>query len=77
MRAPGQWKVTIQSSSAVDLDTHDPTRSYVYFRSRDEALNYACERQPTHRKAVLIEGPNESMDEDEIAVRCRDFQSKE
>ncbi len=70
----GQWKVTIQNSSAFDSDTHEPICSYVYFRSRDVALKYACERRVSDRKSVRIEGPNdESMDENEIAARCRDL----
>ena len=45
-----------------------------YFESREEALKFACEQQPSHHKAILIEGPGGAlMDEHEIELQCADI----
>jgi hypothetical protein len=70
----GQWKVSIRVSTSVDPKTSEPQVSYSYFESREEALKFACERQPSHHKAILIEGPRGvSMGEHEIELQCRDI----
>jgi hypothetical protein len=70
----GQWKVSTRVSTAVDAKTSEPQVSYSYFESREEALKFACERQPPHHKAILIEGPRGvSMGEHEIELQCRDI----
>jgi hypothetical protein len=70
----GQWKVSIRVSTSVNADTHEPQVSYRHFGSREEALEFACDRHPAHHKAILIEGPGgESMDEHEIEVQCSDI----
>jgi hypothetical protein len=39
-----------------------------------EALKFACERQPSHHKAILIEGPGGAlMDEHGIELQCTDI----
>ena len=74
MTGRGQWKVSIQVSTSVNPDTREPRVSYSYFESREEALKFACERQPPHHKAILIEGPGGAlMDEYEIELQCIDF----
>jgi hypothetical protein len=70
----GQWKVSTRVSTSVDPETGEPHVSYSYFESREEALKFACERQPSHHKAILIEGPSGvSMGEHEIELQCRDI----
>ena len=70
----GQWKVSIRVSTSVDAKTSEPQVSYSYFESREEALKFACERQPPHHKAFLIEGPRGVlMGEHEIELQCRDI----
>jgi hypothetical protein len=70
----GQWKVSIRVSTSVDPKASEPQVSYSYFESREEALKFACERQPPHHKAILIEGPRgASMGEHEIELQCRDI----
>ena len=74
MTGRGKWKVSIQVSTSVDPDTGEPQISYSYFESREEALKFACERQPPHHKAILIEGPAGAlMEEHEIELQCIDF----
>jgi hypothetical protein len=76
MTAPGQgkWKLSIQSPST---NTSEPDIDYSFFGSREMALKFACQRRPSGRKAIRIEGPNgESMDENEIAEWCAALQSK-
>ena len=71
----GKWKLSIQSPST---DTSEPDIGYSFFGSREMALKFACQRRPSGRKAIRIEGPNgESMDENEIAEWCAALQSKE
>ena len=70
----GQWRVSIRVSTSVDPKTSEPQVSYSYFESREEALKFACERQPPHHKAILIEGPGgASLSEHEIELQCRDI----
>ena len=67
----GQWRVSIRVSTSVDPKTSEPQVSYSYFESREEALKFACERQPSRHKAILIEGPGGAlMDEHEIELQC-------
>jgi hypothetical protein len=74
MTGRGKWKVSIRVSTSVDPDTSEPQISYFYFESREEALKFACERQPPHHKAILIEGPGRAlMDEHEIELQCADI----
>ena len=65
----GLWKVSIRVS-----ETGGPQVIYSHFESREEALKFACERQPSHHKAILIEGPGGAlMDEHEIELQCADI----
>lgn len=64
----GKWKLSIQSPST---NTNEPDIGYSFFGSREVALKFACQRRPSGRKAIRIEGPNgESMDEAEILEWC-------
>ena len=49
---------------------HEPVVTEHSFPSVKEALDFACGPQPTHYKAIKIEGPDRTMDEDEIMWEC-------
>lgn len=72
----GKWKVTVQISSTLRLDPGPKLIvSEDRFSSLEEAMDFACQ-QPMHHKAVKLEGPNMTMDEDEIARQCKSRRSR-